>query len=372
MKILKRYSDTIFLGLMILGLIIGAGILLFRWQVIQDYWKTNFEKYSVPPDDIVSGGMGRDRRIVPIDHPIFVSVSMATTQFDAYAPVIVVDYYDVERAYPLNIMTAHEIVNDDIGIPIAVTFCPMCNSAVVYEREVDGQILRMGVSGNFYGNNFLMYDNLTESWWYQFTGVAVVGDYTGETLEIIPSQVVGFESYAQRYPDGEVLIGDANRPDMNYDLTPYLMYQDNSSPMLSNDNYDPRLSAMQRVLSTNIEQAAIAYPFSILREVGVINDVVDGYPIVAFWQEGAENTLSRNEDNTGQAAIFGRELDGAILSFRYEDGHIFDEQSNSEWNIFGEAISGDLEGESLYRYECFTHFWFAWSSAYPETLLYEQ
>ena len=229
-----------------------------------------------------------------------------------------------------------------------------------------------GVSGNFYGNNFLMYDQLTESWWYQFTGVAVVGDFTGETLDVIPSQVVGFLSYANRYPEGEILIGDANRPDMNYDLTPYIIYQENSSPVLSNGDYDPRLSAMQRVLSTNVEQTAIAYPFSILRDVGVINDVVDGYPIVAFWQQGAENTISRNNENTGQAAIFGRDLNGITLSFYYDDGSIFDEQTNSEWNIFGEAINGDLEGESLYRYDCFTHFWFAWSSAYPETLLYER
>ena len=372
MKILRRYSDTIFLGLMILGLIFGAGVLLIQWQVIPDYWRTNFEKYSVSPDGIISGGTGRDRRIVPIDHPIFTSVSMAEATFDDYAPMIVLDYHEVERAYPLNIMTAHEIVNDEVaGIPIAVTFCPMCNSAVVYQREVDGQILRMGVSGNFYGNNFLMYDNLTESWWYQFTGLAVVGDFTGERLEVIPSQVVGFASYAIRYPEGEVLIGDANRPNMNYDMTPYMMYQDNSSPILTNDNYDPRLSAMQRVVSTNVEQTPIAYPFSVLRDVGVINDNVDGYPIVAFWQQGAENTISSNNDNTGQAAIFGRELNGLTLSFTYENDRIFDEQSNSEWNIFGEAISGEFEGESLYRYDCFTHFWFAWSSAYPETLLYE-
>ena len=145
MKILRRYSDTIFLGLMILGLVFGSGVLLTQWEVIQDYWKTNFEKYSVPPEDIISGGTGRDRRIVPIDQPIFTTVSMVRTQFDDYAPMIVLDYHDVERAYPLNIMTAHEIVNDEIaGIPIAVTFCPMCNSAVVYRREVDGRALRMG------------------------------------------------------------------------------------------------------------------------------------------------------------------------------------------------------------------------------------
>lgn len=372
MKKLARHSDTIFFSLMILGLIIGATVLLVQWKVVREYWQTNFEKYSVPPEDIVSGGTGRDSRIIPIDNPLFASVDIARNRLDDYTSVIVVEYQGIKRAYPLNIMTAHEIVNDNIGgLPIAVTFCPMCNSAIVYHRVVDGQVLRMGVSGNFYGNNFLMYDNLTESWWYQFTGEAVVGDFTGERLDIVPSQVVGFHSYARRYPDGEVLIGDANRPNMNYDLTPYMIYQNSSSPVLSNDNYDPRLSAMQRVLSTNVEQMPIAYPFSILREVGVINDVVNGHPIVAFWQAGAVDAIESNDDNTGQAAIFGRELNGELLTFRYDYGRIYDEQTNSEWNIFGEAIAGELQGESLYDYDCYTYFWFAWSSAYPETLVYE-
>ncbi len=371
MKKLARHSDIIFFSLMLFGLIVGATILIVQWKVARRNWQTNFDKYSVPPENIISGGTGRDNRIIPIDNPIFASVEIARTRLDDYTSVIVVEYHDINRAYPLNIMTAHEIVNDEIaGLPIAITFCPMCNSAVVYHREIDGQILRMGVSGNFYGNNFLMYDNLTESWWYQFTGLAVVGDYTGEQLEIIPSQVVGFHSYATRYPDGEVLIGDANRPNMNYDQTPYMVYQNSSSPVLSNDTYDPRLSAMQRVLSTNVEQTAIAYPFSILRDVGVINDVVSGYPIVAFWQAGAEEVITTNNDNAGQAAIYGRELNGEVLTFRYDYGRIFDEQTNSEWNIFGEAIAGELQGESLYNYDCYTHFWFAWSSAYPDTLLY--
>ena len=372
MKKLARHSDIIFFSLILFGLIVGATILIVQWKVARRNWQTNFDKYSVPPENIISGGTGRDNRIIPIDNPIFASVEIARTRLDDYTSVIVVEYHDINRAYPLNIMTAHEIVNDEIaGLPIAITFCPMCNSAVVYHREIDGQILRMGVSGNFYGNNFLMYDNLTESWWYQFTGLAVVGDYTGEQLDVVPSQVVGFYSYANRYPDGEVLIGDANRPNMNYDQTPYMIYQNSSSPVLSNDTYDPRLSAMQRVLSTNVEQTPIAYPFSILRDVGVINDVVSGYPIVAFWQAGADEVITtNNDDNAGQAAIYGRELNGEVLTFRYDYGRIFDEQTNSEWNIFGEAIAGELQGESLYNYDCYTHFWFAWSSAYPDTLLY--
>src|SRR5690606_4634459 len=109
-------------------LIIGATVLLVQWKVVREYWQTNFEKYSVPPEDIVSGGTGRDSRIIPIDNPLFASVDIARSRLDDYTSVIVVEYQGIKRAYPLNIMTAHEIVNDEIaGLPIAVTFCPMCN-----------------------------------------------------------------------------------------------------------------------------------------------------------------------------------------------------------------------------------------------------
>ena len=222
MKKLLQHSDSIFVGSMILGLIIGAGVLWSQWQVIHDYWKTNFDNFTVSPDDIVSGGTQRDTNIVPIDAPVFMQVRQVEYQFRDYDPMIVIDYYGIERAYPLNILAVHEIVNDALGeVPIAVTFCPMCNSAVVYRREVDGQVLRMGVSGNFYGNNFLMYDDLTESWWHQFTGEAIVGDYAGTNLDIIPSQVVSFSAFAARYPYGTVLTGDAQDPERNYDYSPY-------------------------------------------------------------------------------------------------------------------------------------------------------
>lgn len=369
MRRLAKYSDVIFISMMCLALILGAAFLLSKWQSVRAYWNTNFDEYSVPPEDIVSGGTGRDSRIVPIDNPVFVSVEVAQTSLREYDPVIVLDAYGVQRAYPLNILTIHEIVNDVAGdVPLAVTFCPMCNSAMVYRREINGQVLRMGVSGNFYGNNFLMYDDLTESWWFQFTGEAIVGDMTGEKLELVPSQVVGFHSYAYRYPHGEVLAGDAEQRGINYAISPYDAYQSSSSPILSNVNYDPRLDAMEQVLSTRVDDLPVAYPFEILREAGVINHEIEGQAVVVFWQPGAETAI--NTDNVGQASVFGRELNGGILTFRYDNGHIYDNESNSEWNIFGEAISGELEGEMLYDYHCFTHFWFAWSSANPDTLIY--
>lgn len=376
MKRLSKYSDIIFLGAIVSVIVIGSGILVNQWRVWRDGWRTDFDEYSVDPDEFVAGGMGRDNRIVPIDEPVFVNIEAASVWLHERTPVIVIDYYGAERAYPLTILAIHEIVNDDInGTPVAVTFCPLCNSAIVYHRELNGQVLRMGISGNLYGNNFLMYDDLTESWWYQFTGEAVVGEMTGEMLDIVPSQVVGFGSYVNRYPNGVVLAGDAQRPELNYNVNPYVGYEGIQSPVMTGNVHDPRLNAMQRVLAVEINDTQMAYPFSVLRDVGVINDNINGNDVVVFWQPGAVGLGASDnsyDNDVGQAGLFGREIDGLILTFRYADGRIFDEQTNSEWNIFGEAISGDYEGRRLYDYNCFTHFWFAWSSAYPDTLVYEQ
>ena len=377
MKLLQNRSDTlIFITILLVFVIVAAGF-VWRWRVNMNEWHTNFDEYSLHLDYVSSGGLGRDGRIRPIDVPDFVSVAAAASIIADETPVIVIDYYpNYERAYPLNIMAAHEIVNDTIGdLPIAVTFCPLCNSAIVYERRINGEILRLGVSGNLYGNNFLMYDDLTESWWYQFTGEAVIGDYTGEVLTIVPSQQFGFATYAARYPDGQVLIGDAERPNMNYDVSPYPGYDENGMPPLDSQDYDSRLEPMARVLASTVEGTQVAYAFDHLRDVGVVNDEVNGHSIVAIWQPGASSALSTGDSDApdvGQAALYGRDVNTFTLTFRYDEGRIFDIETGSEWNIFGEAIAGELHGAELYDYECFSHFWFAWSSAFPNTLLYEQ
>lgn len=378
MKKLSKYSDTIFLLMIACGFIIGGIIAVLSWRVSSEGWRTNFEEYSVDPEAFTDGGVGRDFRIVPIDNPRFVTITEASVWLDKRTPVIAVLLYQEARAYPLTLLVRHEIVNDEIGdMPIAVTYCPLCNSPIVYERLVDDNILRFGISGNLYGNNFVMYDDLTESWWHQFTGEAIVGDFTGTTLTIVQSQVVGFASFAEHYPDGMVLAGDSNSSSAKraYTMNPYLHYDESSSPLMNNGEYDRRLDPLERVLATVINDTPIAYSFTYLKAKGVVNDVVSEYPIVALWQPGVASALDgmtiEDSRDVGQAVLFGRELDGHILTFRYVDGRIFDNETNSEWNIFGEAIEGELKGKQLPHLTCFSYFWFAWSESYPNTLLNE-
>jgi hypothetical protein len=371
---LRRHSDTLMLALLLVLFGGGAALALSWLGVNRARWTTDFSESSVPVDDIVSGGMGKDE-IVPIDTPYFHTVDEARVWLDARSPVIALTIDDKTRAYPLEILLRHEVVNDRINDTyFAVTFCPLCNSAIVYNREVNGQILRLGVTGNLYNSGFLMWDNQTESWWQQFTGKAIVGEMTGEQLTMIPAQVVGFGTFADRFPQGRILAGDESRPRLNYGSNPYVGYDTSRSPLLNNSSIDTRLSPTQRVLAADINGMPVAYAFDYLQREQVINDAVGNTPVVVFWQPGATSALDAprvaQSRDVGQAALYGRTVDGQQLSFRLNDSDEFiDEQTGSTWNIFGEATAGDLAGEQLPSYLCFPHFWFAWSSAHPRTIL---
>lgn len=293
--------------------------------------------------------------------------------FSRSPPVIAFTWEGTARAYPLAILTRHEIVNDMIGeTPVAVTFCPLCNSALVFDRHVDGQTLRFGVSGLLRNSDLIMWDDVTQSWWQQLTGEGIVGTYTGMALDILPSQVVGFGAFAAQYPQGEVLARGANR---TYGTNPYRGYDSDPTPFLFAGEMDERLPAVERVLAAWSEAEAVAYPFSVLSEQIVINDVFDEAPVVAIWQPGAASALDESvideSQDVGMAALFRRTLDDAVLTFRVDAaGAIRDDQTDSTWNIFGTAVAGDLRGSQLEQVNAFPHFWFAWAAFRPETRLY--
>lgn len=322
-------------------------------------------------DEIISGGVPRDG-IPPIDDPEFDSVDVARDWLQPQSPVVAFSLNGIARAYPLAIMTRHEIVNDVVGgEPVAVTFCPLCNSAIVFERTVDDQVFRFGVSGLLRNSDLIMWDDVTQSWWQQFTGTGIVGQYTGHQLTILPSQVVGFGAFAEQYPDGEVLSPGSR----SYGSNPYAGYDSSDSPFLFRGPVDDRLFATSRVLAGVIDGVAVAYPFETLASVGVINDTVGETEVVAFWQPGATSALDRSDidssEDVGMAALFARTLDGQVLTFTLDDeGVIRDEQTGSAWNVFGTATEGEWAGQQLRQRLAAPHFWFAWAAFQPDTLIY--
>ncbi len=256
-------------------------------------WATDFSIHNVPLDEIRSGGPGKDG-IPPIDNPQFVAIAEADEWIDDREPVIVVaidtEAGPVTRAYPLQIMIWHEIVNDELGgIPILVTFCPLCNTAIAFDRRLDGSdtVYDFGTTGNLRHSDLVMWDRQTESWWQQITGEAIVGELTGNRLRVIPAQILGWETFKQEFPEGEVLSRETGF-DRTYGRNPYPGYDDvDSFPFLFDSGNDDRLPAMQRVAGVDGVTEQAAYVEEALREKRVVNDTLAGSEIVLFWKEGA-------------------------------------------------------------------------------------
>lgn len=332
--------------------------------------KTNFCQHSADYSDILSGGPPPDG-IPPLDNPTFDAIAKGDEWLVDAQPVIALAVGDEAKAYPLAILTRHEIANDEIaGMPVAVTFCPLCNAAVVFKRTVNGQVLRFGVSGNLRHSDLIMWDNKTLSWWQQFTGEAIVGDLTGTQLELIPAQLVAWKDFKAAYPNGTVL-SNQGRP---YGQNPYVGYDSSPQPFLFSGTPDPRLPATERVLGIFSGKSAAAYPLSVIAEKGVIEDTFEGQKIIIFYEPGQVSALDQGEiaesREVGSAAMFSPEVDGRALTFSYKDGVITDNETGSEWDVFGRAIKGELAGEQLQPVLSHVHFWFAWAAFRPDTTVY--
>ncbi len=342
------------------------------------YWdKTDFCQRSVSFNEIVSGGLPPNG-IPAIYEPAFETVDEARAWLSRPSPVIALQINGEARAYPLAILMFHEIVNDVVGgVPVAVTFCPLCNASIVFDRRVGEDVLAFGTTGNLRGSDLVMWDDLTQSWWQQFTGEAIVGAYMGTRLTFLPSQVVGFGHFFEQFPGGLVMAIPADY-ERNYGNNPYWDYDTFGTPILSEvelEALDDRLPVMAQVLGATINGESVAYPFSVLVRETAINDMIGGEPVVAFWQPGVASALDepqidRSRD-VGTAALYSRELDGDVLTFYAEpNGTIRDHQTNSAWNAFGTAVEGELTGAQLRQRVGAGHFWFAWSKFQPGSRVY--
>lgn len=338
-------------------------------------WQTDFTRRTVPWEQILSGGPSKDG-IPAIDQPEFETVAAAADWLSARDPVIVFEHADDVRAYPLAILIWHEIVNDVVGgQPVAVTFCPLCNASIVFDRTFQGQVLDFGTTGRLRNSDLIMYDRQSESWWQQFTGEGLVGKFAGEQLTFLGSQVISFGDFAAEFPEGQVL----QRPGGNrsYGINPYVEYDSTvDRPFLYDGELDTRLPATERVIGIELGGETMAYPFSKLAERSVIQDEVGGQAIVVLHKGGAASALDqriiREGREVGSAAVFARRLRGQTLTFSPNaDGTFTDAETGSTWNILGEATAGELAGQRLQRLLSFDHFWFAWSAFYPESGVYE-
>jgi len=341
-----------------------------------NYWSTNFCLHSVPFSEIFSGGPPPDG-IPPIDNPKFESVIAADTWLEDREPVIFFQEGDDTRAYPLQILTWHEIVNDTVGgRSVVVTFCPLCNTALVFERPtIDGDLLTFGTSGNLRNSDLIMYDRQTESWWQQFSGEAIVGDLTGTQLTFLPASIISWGDFKGQNPDGQVLSLDTGF-DRRYGSNPYVGYDNvGQSPFLYSGPLDDRLRPMERVLGVLLtDGAGVAYTFERLGEEQVINDTLGETPIAAFWKAGTASALDTSSISSGidigSTGVFLRTYEGQTMTFVSNGDGIFqDEQTGSTWNLTGLAEAGPLQGAQLTALPHHDTFWFAWAAFMPSDTL---
>ena len=339
-------------------------------------FRTDFSRHSVHYAEILSGGPPKDG-IPSIDLPRFETVEQADAWIGPLEPVVLLSHGDDTRAYPLQILTWHEIVNDVVGgRPVLITFCPLCNTAIAFNRSLEGQVLDFGTTGRLRYSNLIMYDRQTETWWQQASGEAIAGELTGAQLEFLPASIVAWQDFKDAYPAGLVLSRDTghSRP---YGQNPYLGYDDvDNSPFLYRGPVtSDRLLPMARVLAVEIGGEAVAFPYETLQSLGAVNAQVGGEAIVVLWAPGTASaldgaSLSAGRD-VGTAAAYSRSVDGRILTFAFDGSSIHDQETGTHWDVLGRAVEGGLAGMSLQPLVSVNHFWFSWAAFKPGTRVYQ-
>jgi hypothetical protein len=295
----KAFALTALLG----GLAAGVGVALadpLSWRL--EWPRTDFSRHSVPFTEVKSGGPPKDG-IPAIDAPRFERLADGKSSgwsaaLDDIEPVIAVSIGDDARAYPLRVLIWHEIANDSIGgTAVVVTYCPLCNAALVFERLVDGRILDFGTTGKLLNSDLVMYDRQTESWWQQFTGEGIVGAMTGQHLRLIPSRLESFDRFRRRFPAGQVLVPSS--PDArDYGRNPYVGYDATGQrPFLYDGSLPEGVEPMARVVAVETMPGRYeAWTLSLLRSKGIVRSA----SLLLQWQPGQASALDKASIRTGR------------------------------------------------------------------------
>jgi len=292
------------------GAALGAGMLFLlvsaTGQANPAYWQlewpdTDFSKHSVPFEEIFSGGVPKDG-IPPIYNPKFGTIEEVRKHYEGTEPVITVVINGEARAYPLGILMTHEIVNDELGgMLIAVTYCPLCNSAVVFDRNVNGEIYTFGVSVKLRNSDLVMWDHETNSWWQQFTGEGIVGKETGTLLTMLPVRVESFDRFKAAHPQGEVLLSPRGGAGFN----PYAGYDSSSRPFLYRGSFPEGIKPLEYVVAVEDQ----AWSLDLLSR----EKKVESGDLVITWEPG------QNAAMDARNILRGRDIGNVVVQRKEGD-----------------------------------------------------
>ncbi len=282
----------------------------------------------------------------------------------ADVPILGVERDGRARAYPLRILDHHEIVNDEFDGPIAVTYCVLCGSGVVFERRVDGRVTRFGVSGKLWRSDLVMYDELSDSLWSQLMATAIRGPRTGERLSVLPSTLTTWGEWQRIHPGTKVLLppprsGTVQDYSRSFDYFSPKYSHGEESQLVGRDTHDGELHPKTMVVGVESDDIARAYPFQTVTEEDVIHDRVSGLPVVVA--TAPDDTL----------VAYDRRVEGEAVQFE-SDGDRYLRAGGSRWErSTGRAIAGPHEGRQLRRANDHPPmFWTGWSEFNPDTDVY--
>jgi hypothetical protein len=316
---------------------------------------------SVPPDGIRA-----------IDDPVFDTPDEASTLLLDTDLVVGFVHDGDARAYPVGLLSLHEVVNDVVGgKPVAITWCPLCQSAAVVEREIGGETIELGVSGYLLHSNQVLFDRRTGSLWSQIAGGAITGAMRGASFVVLPAVVETWVAWREDHPGTRVLsiredvfAGRFERPfEIRTPRGPELSSEPYGPYLAKVPTYNPRtvdgVPDAEPILGVTVGRYAKAYPRATLL-AGPVNDVVHGTPVLVVRDAGADSHRA-----------FVREADGVTLTFAEREGAVLDEQTATRWSPrTGEALDGPLAGTRLTPLGAVTAYWFAWRRLRPDALVY--
>lgn len=326
---------------------------------LDEIYFDTFDGSSVPLSE--STPELRDRlldAIPPIDEPKYGDVAQGDW-LQPDDPVLGYVAGDQAYAYPFKILNFHEIVNDTLdGLPVLISYCPLCRSAVVYDRRIDGEVLSFGNTSALYESDLVMVDRNTGSYWWQVPGKAIVGPLTGTQLTPLPSRVATWSDWTEDHPNTLVLSRDTGF-DRNYSRDPFATYDQ----YLDSGQFafpvgeaarDQRLPPSAVVVGVSFDGVTHAYPVEGVEEP--FNDIVSGNPVVVF-------------PSAGGGSVYSAVVDGDVIEFELGEQGFVDRLTGSVWSADGRAVSGPLEGTSLEPIPSRTTFWFAMVGAFPDLIL---
>ncbi len=314
--------------------------------------------------------------IPAVDEPVLVPRARADTVLSDTEQVMLVEVAGDARAYPVRQLIRHEIVNDVVGgVPVAVTWCPLCNTGITFDRTVDGRTEVFGVSGSLYRSALVMFDRRTVSLWPQPLGKAVLGPMLGAELTVLPSSLLPWSEVRDTWP--QVQVAFASQDAIGATDNPYEGYDTSGDPFLFRGEADDRLPEFERVAGVTFDGDSRAWTYNYLRRHRAVDATVGGQPLVLLWAPGSASPLEgddvRDGRDIGSTAVYDPRVDGRTLTFSPAGPTQFtDQETGSRWTLGGLAVSGPLVGRRLEALPHQDAFWFAWAAFQPDTALVTQ